>query len=109
MSAQTALPAGLRRPIFSAQHQDGSDTAQMLTSAAAAQHPHTTLHDASDTGSRASIQPHPRALECIESECTPSNRPIDATRTASEAGRVASQINSELVRPGVVPNGVKTV
>ena len=104
MSAQTALPAGLRRPLFSAQQQDGSDTAQMPASAAAAQHSHAALHNASDPGLRASAEPHTRALDC-----TQSILPIDATRTASEAGRVAAKIDSEFVRPGVAPNGVKTV
>ena len=29
--------------------------------------------------------------------------PIDATTTLSEAGQVAAKVDSELVRPGVVP------
>lgn len=81
MSAQAATPSGLRRPFFGTTTQQMSlDSAQAVPQVAAAIRMTSSSPDIDDVS------------------------PIDATRTTSEAGHVAAQIDATLERPGVIPS-----
>lgn len=99
MSAQPALPVGIRRPLFGStiQQENGSDLGQAQSSAR-----QQTLHSGSETpfasGHKAGTEPVTSSTD--RDQVVPM---IDAARTVSEAGHVAAQIDSELERPGAAP------
>lgn len=76
MSAQAAVPLGIRRPLFGGVSQQASSAEAVSQNSGALQ-----------------MSPPNQDLP-----------PLDATRTLSEAGHVAAQIDSELERPGAVPS-----
>ena len=101
MSTQPAEPLNLRRPLFGStsatQSQTSNGGVQSVSTSSLSKSPGTTAAQSHNANRLEQTHQHPSG----PSTCVVP--PIDATRTLSEAGHVAAQVDSELERPGIVP------